>query len=98
MSNTPETNALLKQSKIKGRNPDPWKLCRKLERERDEAFQQFEVAQTVNAGLATELYEWRMCAEKLAKQLRWSLACETKDCGCAGQQALREFNKLKKDA
>ena len=35
MSDTPETNALLEQCKIKGRNPDPWKLCRKLERERN---------------------------------------------------------------
>ena len=44
MSDTPETNALLKQCKIKGRNPDPWKLCRKLERERDEALEAFSVA------------------------------------------------------
>lgn len=34
MIKTRETDALLKQCKIKGRNPDPWKLCRKLERER----------------------------------------------------------------
>jgi hypothetical protein len=32
MSKTPETDALLKQCEIKGRNPDPWKLCRNLER------------------------------------------------------------------
>ena len=37
MIKTRETDALLKQCKIKGRNPDPWKLCRKLERERNEA-------------------------------------------------------------
>jgi hypothetical protein len=44
MSNTPETNALLKQSKIKGRNPDPWKLCRKLECECDELREQLYIA------------------------------------------------------
>jgi len=44
LSDTPETNALLKQSKIKGRNPDPWKLCRKLECESDELREQLYIA------------------------------------------------------
>lgn len=44
MIKTIETDALLKQCKIKGRNPDPWKLCRKLERECDELREQLYIA------------------------------------------------------
>lgn len=54
MKKTPETNALLKQCKIKGRNPDPWKLCRKLERKREEIAalvrRLFELLETVEVS------------------------------------------------
>lgn len=48
MIKTRETDALLKQCKIKGRNPDPWKLCRKLERERNNLKQEVEHLKTMS--------------------------------------------------
>lgn len=48
MIKTIETDALLKQCKIKGRNPDPWKLCRKLERERNNLKQEVERLKTMS--------------------------------------------------
>lgn len=54
MKKTPKTDALLKQCKIKGRNPDPWKLCRKLERKREEIAalvrRLFELLETVEVS------------------------------------------------
>jgi len=44
MSDTPETHILLKQCGIKGRNPNPWKLCRKLERECNDLREQLYIA------------------------------------------------------
>lgn len=106
MSATPETNALLKQRGIKGRNPDPWKLCRKLERERDEAEKDAETLQASNntyerdwPQLVHERNQWRECAERLAAALK--LEASHPDSGCrrvGTTDALAEFGRLKESS
>jgi hypothetical protein len=72
MSNTPETNALLKQSSIKGRNPDSWKLCRKLERERDKATRRSQRLERENNALRNKCNRFfKLVAETEALRERW---------------------------
>jgi hypothetical protein len=42
-------------------------LCRKLESERDEVIQQFEVGQVLNSGLASKLDQYRRNLELIAE-------------------------------
>lgn len=72
MSKTPETNALLKQCKIKGKNPDPWKLCRKLERERNNLQDQRDFAMSEMERLKRERDEARNESLEQARLLAMS--------------------------
>ena len=112
MSDTPETNALLKQSKIKGRNPNPWELCRKLERERDRAKSSLSfsdgarelttelcvIGDELNAKLSKERDQYRRYLELIADDCNSWLNGEIEEPSVEFIKAVRDYAKKGIDA
>jgi len=99
MSDTPETEkAEFIYNGIEASGYVEVELAQKLERERNEARECYQVAMKLAAQYKSERNQWRECAERLAERLNW-WAGPPQQIG--GHQesivALREFERLKEE-
>ena len=100
MSDTPETDALLDDQlhdcvPFDDAAAQLAELCRKLERERDEARAGEIVEELDNERLRGQVAEWRECAEKFARLLRQRIDHDDDVFLDWEADALAKFDRLK---